>query len=213
MEEVWKDVIGFEGLYQVSNYGRVRSLDRCYIGKNQYGSEFTVVRKGEILKDRAKNKESKYRRIGLRKDGKRYWFFVHRLVAFAFPDICGEYFDGAEVNHKDENPENNCAYNLEWCSKEYNSNYGTRNTRLSKNRIGANNPFYGKHPSDYCKKRSRETNSKPVAKYTKSFVFVEQYESVKDASVKNRIPGPNISNVCNHRGHCKTAGGYIWRFV
>ena len=212
MEEVWKDVLGFEGLYQVSSLGRIRSLDRCYIGKNQYGSEFNVVRKGGIIRDRQK-KGSKYRRIGLRKDGKRYWFFVHRLVAFAFPDICGEHFDGAEVNHKDENPENNCAYNLEWCSKEYNSNYGTRNTRLSKNRIGANNPFYGKHPSDYCIQRTKETHNKPVLQYTKDMTLLARYESIEEASTICGIPSPNISAVCNHYKFNKTAGGYRWEFA
>ena len=190
MEEVWKDVPGFD--YRVNNKGVV------------------VNSSGKVIKDRPKNKTSKYRRISLCKDGKKYFFFVHRLVWEAFN---GPIPEGIQVNHIDENPENNSLDNLNLMTPEENSNYGSRNQKIRELQTGENNSFYGKHPSDYCIQRTKEVHNKPVAKYTKSFVFIEQYESVKDASVKNNIPGPNISNVCNHRGYCKTAGGYIWKFL
>ena len=69
-----------------------------------------------------------YKRVGLSKNGQTQFFFVHRLVAEAFVPNPNNY---SIVNHKDENPSNNCADNLEWCSIEYNSNYGGRNKKLS----------------------------------------------------------------------------------
>ena len=112
MAEVWKDVKGFEGLYQVSNLGRVRSLDRM---KNNRLFRGRVLRQpkdndGYCLVTLCDGKRSK--------TGK-----VHRLVAFAFipnPDNL------PEINHIDENKENNRADNLEWCSTKYNLTYGSR---------------------------------------------------------------------------------------
>ena len=200
MEEVWKDVLGFEGLYQVSSLGRIRSLDRCYIGKNQYGSEFNVVRKGGIIRDRQK-KGSKYRRIGLRKNGKRYWFFVHRLVYEAFN---GPIPPGMQINHIDENPENNCVDNLNLLTQKENSNWGSHNQKISDAQTGIKNSFYGKHPSDCCIQRTKETHNKPVLQYTKDMTLLARYESIEEASTICGIPSPNISAVCNH---------YRWEFA
>ena len=112
--ELWKDIPGYEGLYQVSNLGRIRSL-------------YNYKRDGDnILKPRIKRG---YYTVGLRKDGVRKWHLLHRLVAGAFilnPD------NKPQVNHKDENKLNNCADNLEWCTASYNNNYGTRQERVSK---------------------------------------------------------------------------------
>lgn len=107
--EQWKPVKGYEGIYKVSNIGRVNSL--------KYGKE-------KILKP-GKN-GSGYLFVYLWKNGKYKMFLVHRLVATAFlPNPEG--FE--QVNHKDENPSNNCIENLEWCTPKYNSNYGTRTER------------------------------------------------------------------------------------
>lgn len=121
--EVWKDIIGYESLYQGSNFGRVRSLDRWVKGKN--GSIRCC--KGKILKP-GTNKDG-YLYVNLYKNRKEKKFYVHRLVAEAFisnPDNlpC--------VNHKDENKQNNVVSNLEWCSAQYNNTYGTRIERCSK---------------------------------------------------------------------------------
>ena len=107
MEE-WRDIKGYEGRYQISSEGRVRSLDR--IGKNGYSY------KGKILKPRP----TKRGYIKANLSGKIY--AVHRLVAQAFIPNPNNY---PVVNHKDENPSNNCIENLEWCDVKYNINYGT----------------------------------------------------------------------------------------
>lgn len=116
MEEIWRDIKGYEGLYQVSSYGNVRTLN--------YRMKKGVVRimKQQIVKGGYHTVElsNKDRSI------KRKIFLVHRLVAQAFPEICGKMFDGCEVNHKDENPDNNNANNLETCTTLYNNRYGNR---------------------------------------------------------------------------------------
>lgn len=116
MNEIWKDIEGYEGLYQVSNLGRVRSVDR--IGGR--GRRFN----GRILKPKVKT--GGYLLVNFSKEGKRKMFSVHRLVAQAFiPNPEGL----PQINHKDENPSNNRVENLEWCDGKYNCNYGIRNER------------------------------------------------------------------------------------
>ena len=111
LNEIWKPIKGYEGLYEVSNFGRIKSL--------KFGKE-------RILKG-SKDKYG-YLQVVLSKNNKSKTFKVHRLVSEAFipnPDNL------PQVNHKDENPSNNNVNNLEWCDKTYNNNYGTRNTRIS----------------------------------------------------------------------------------
>lgn len=115
MEEVWKDIQGYEGLYQVSNLGRVRSLSR-YVN---YGHS-VAYRKGRILKEGIAT--CGYRQVELRKNNRPTHALVHRLVAQAFipnPDNL------PQVNHKDENKANNQVSNLEWNTSKDNINYGT----------------------------------------------------------------------------------------
>lgn len=111
MEELWKDIEGFEGLYQISTNGRVRGFVRV---------------KGKILSPH-KNEDG-YLQIRLHKDGKKYSKYVHRLVAMAFIPNPKNL---PEVNHKDENKRNNSVNNLEWCTHEYNITYGTCQKRSS----------------------------------------------------------------------------------
>lgn len=122
MVEKWKDIAGYEGYYQVSNIGRVRSLDRVVVKSN--GVKLTL--KGQILS--AKSDYHGYLRVNLSKSGKVKLKKVHRLVAEAFlpnPDNL------PEINHKNEIKTDNRVDNLEWCSHLYNTNYGTRNHRLA----------------------------------------------------------------------------------
>lgn len=121
-EEIWKDIEGYDGLYQVSSYGRVRSLDRI----TNYANGEKHLWKGRILKP-AKNRDG-YLTCVLYKNGKTENKNLHRLVAQAFilnPDNL------PQVNHKDENPSNNHVENLEWCTQAYNNCYGTRLKKLS----------------------------------------------------------------------------------
>lgn len=111
-KEYWKPVVGYEGLYEVSNWGRVKSL--------KFGKERIL----KLFKD-----TSGYLCVKLCKNTNKCQFKVHRLVAEAFlpnPDNlpC--------VNHKDECKTNNNVNNLEWCNSKYNINFGTRNEKVSK---------------------------------------------------------------------------------
>ena len=121
-EEIWKDITGFEGLYQISNFGNVRVLDR--ICNSAIKNSNKVLRKGKLLK---KYNKGGYYYAFLMKDSKRYYFRINRLVAMAFiPNPNNLPY----VNHKDENPLNNHVDNLEWCTAKYNCNYGTRNSKI-----------------------------------------------------------------------------------
>ena len=124
MEEIWKTIEGFEGLYEVSNLGRVRSLDR--IRKAGYGSIANI--KGKILVPQNIN-DKKYLTVNLYRNEVGKHYLVHRLVAKAFIPNPNNL---PEVNHKDENPSNNNISNLEWCDRKYNSNYGTARERANR---------------------------------------------------------------------------------
>lgn len=114
-KEEWRFVVGYEG-YMVSNFGNVKTLNWNRSGKER------------LLKQ---HRVKKYLRVCLYKDGAWKLRFVHDLVALAFPEICGEWHPGSQVNHKDCNPQNNEAWNLEWCTAYYNCNYGDRNEKIS----------------------------------------------------------------------------------
>ena len=125
--EWWKDVPGYEGIYQVSNIGRVKGLDRYEICRG--GKRF---RKGRILKTRV---QEGYVTVNLMKNSKAWHPGVYKLVAMAFiPNPNNQ----PVVNHKDENKKNNTVENLEWCSIAYNNSYGTHGT-LNKKKVVAIN--------------------------------------------------------------------------
>lgn len=117
--EVWKDIKNYEGFYQGSNLGRVKSLERIdCIGHH---------RKERILKP--KKDKYGYLQVNLWKNGKKKTFTVHRLVAEAFIPNPNNL---PCINHKDECKTNNNVNNLEWCDNKYNNAYGTRTEKCSK---------------------------------------------------------------------------------
>lgn len=123
MAEVWKDIQGYEGIYQVSNLGRVRSLDR-YVPHSRLGKKFC---KGHLMA--VHQTSSGYLAVNLCKGNRYRSFDVHRLVATAFIPKTNP--NAVQVNHKDEDKHNNCVDNLEWCSVSYNNMYGTKRERAN----------------------------------------------------------------------------------
>jgi len=120
-DELWRDVVGYEGLYMVSNYGRIKSLERDFY--NPHGKGHT---KGGIKlphKDRYG-----YLRIGLNRNGTTRIMTIHRIVAKAFIENKNEF---PCVNHKNEIKSDNRVCNLEWCTYRYNNHYGDRLLRIS----------------------------------------------------------------------------------
>lgn len=185
MDEIWVDVKGYEGYYQVSNKGQVRSLDRIVTGS--HGKPVKVpgcVLKGEISKG--------YKRVNLAKDGKVKHMQVHRLVALNFlpnPD------DLPEVNHKDENKLNNCLDNLEWCSCKYNINYGSGILK----RYGAR------------AKPVRQINAE-TGEIVDEFRTIEEAERVVLTSgIGGKAGRGNIINCC--KGRRAKAYGYRWEYI
>ena len=182
--EIWADIPGFEGSYQVSNRGRVRSCDR-YI-KASRGMQ---KKHGQII--RPMLRPNGYLTIGLYMNGKRTERYVHRIVALLFVDNPNMY---DEVNHKDENKTNNCSENLEWCTHGYNINYGTAKEKISKTRLEKG---YG---------------AIPVAQMLDGKI-IATYKSASDAERATGICASAIRKVCLGRSKFKSAGGYSWKNI
>lgn len=114
VKEEWRDVPGYEGIYQVSNCGRVKSCTRTRKGK---GNSIVLVPEKYL---KLRTDKDGYKEAALSLNGKIKYYRVHRLVAMAFiPNP----LNLPVINHKDENPANNFAGNLEWCDNRYNTNY------------------------------------------------------------------------------------------
>ena len=167
MNEIYKDIQGYEGKYQVSNLGNVKSLH--YNNTNKEKVLKTVLHKDGYL----------FVSLGYGKTRA-----IHRLVAETFlpnPD------NMPVVNHKDENKQNNSVDNLEWCSYEYNSNYGTNAERIAKN------------------------ESKPINQYDLQGNFIKSWNSGTEIKRTLGYSNGNICNCC--RGKQKTAYGYKWQYA
>ena len=188
MEEIWKDIEGYEGRYQVSNLGRVRSLDRIVPALcHKTGTIVDYHRKGCIISQRPINNGSGYLVVTLNdNERKAHTHLVHRLVARAF--VPG-YREGLDVNHKDEDKTNNRADNLEWCDRQYNINYGTG------------------------KWRRKKYNARPVEQLTTDGKVIARYDNASQAARALGCDPTTINTVCRGRPHCNTAKGYRWRYA
>lgn len=131
MEE-WADIKGFEGMYQVSTEGRVRSVDRV-TEMVRYGISYEMRHKGRVLKTSVN--KCGYERVQLTKDSRPYNFTIHRLVATAF---IPNKENLPEINHIDGNKRNNNVDNLEWCTKSHNIQHAFKNGLIDKNNMTFN---------------------------------------------------------------------------
>lgn len=171
MEELWKDIPGYEGLYQISNFGRVKSFHRWRNAScpEEYFLKPTIANSG-------------YCQVSLY-NGKKMKFLVHRLVAEAFignPDCL------PHINHKDENPTNNRADNLEWCTPQYNNRYGT------------------------ARFRAAMTRGKPVKQFLIGGQWVATYANTTIAEMITGISRRAINQCLS--GNMQTVSGFIWEW-
>lgn len=173
MKEIWKPIKNYEN-YEAGSCGFIRNTNFHRSGKTK------------VLKPSHSNK---YPIVQLFKNGVGKWEYVHKLVAEAFiPNP----LNLPQVNHKDENPENNCVENLEYCDAGYNSRYGTRTKRLAE------------------KLTNRLDESIVVGQFTRNNKLVAKYPSISEASRIVNVDITSITKCCKEK--YKTAGGYKWAY-
>jgi len=187
--EVWKDIKGYEGYYQISNKGRIHSLNRTITDKRG----FKYKKKGKELKPH--KGENGYIYISLKKNNFTKTFTIHRLVAtyFTFNPL-----RLPEVNHIDENKENNKADNLEWCTHKYNNSYGTKNSRAMQNR-----------DSSYVSIQNKKRLSKKVFQYDFNNNLIRIWPSTQECQ-RNGFSQGCVAACC--RGEYKQYYGYKWSY-
>ena len=182
-EEIWKDIKGYEGLYQVSNLGKVKSLERVFVDKIGHRQHI----KGRILKLTPDYRG--YLLVSLcDNSGKKKTLRVHRLVCEAFHENPQ---NKPEVNHINEDKLDNQACNLEWVTSKENSNHGTRNARIGK--------------------ANAKALSKPVGQYTRDGKLIKVWQSTMEVERQLGFDNSSISKVA--RGKLKTAYGYGWKYI
>lgn len=193
--EIWKDIVGYEGLYQVSNLGNVRSLDRISpIGRKVRGR----VRRQTL------NNRNGYCYVSLCKNGSAKNYSVHRLVAMAFV----ENPDGKNtVNHINEIKTDNRSVNLEWMSLPENLRYGTHDERARKNKrdiSGAKHPNFSRYGANAMTHKGKVIG---VKKDDPTNVIV--FDTAATASRALHISSGQLCEAIN--GKAKSCGGYYWR--
>lgn len=193
MVEVWADIEGFEGYYQVSNLGNVRSLDRTIVQSNNKIRHF----KGRILKQ--KIDKDGYATVMLRKrtEGVRKSVTVHRLVAEAFiPNLDNK----PTINHRNGIKTDNSAQNLEWSTHRENTTHAIRTGLIDIEHFKKNVTCL-----------ANEKRKKKVLQISNGEV-VAVYGSIPEAAEAMKIKYPKVVRDCCH-GRRKTAYGYQWRFA
>lgn len=178
VQEIWKDIKNFEGIYQVSNLGRVKSVERTITMKHYSGCDAIHLHPERLLSLGSSDK--KYLEVNLYNRDKRVTQLVHRLVAETFIPNPNNY---PCINHKDENTQNNCADNLEWCTWKYNNNYG-------------------KH---------KYANCKPVIQFDIDGNFIKEFPSISSASREIGCSDHVIRVACDGEFMKKSAYGFRWK--
>lgn len=199
-KEVWKDVKGYEGLYQVSNKGNVKSLDRLIVYKDGRKRKFKGVK---LTSNTGKHG---YPYVILSKNEHNKTFKVHRLVARAFipnPDNL------PQVNHKDENRANNNVENLEWCTTKYNINYG----HCLENGVKHRDYKKSRAKIDWVSAQRKRVQKlyKPVIQCTLDGKEIKRFRSAKDVHDEVGFDASTIAKCC--KGKQKTSHGYKWKYA
>ena len=187
MKEIWKPVVGWEGLYEVSNLGNVKSLNR-FVNTNK---NYQLFVKERILKQTSSNS---YMRVQLNKNGKGISCLVHRLVAEAF---LNNYNMCLQVNHKNGIKNDNRVKNLEMVTAKENQ---IHSYHILKTKPSMQGHFGSSH-----------VRSIKINQFDKQGNFIKTWDSIIEASKKLNIYPSCISNTCANRR--KTAGGYIWKYA
>lgn len=186
--EEWRDINGFD--YQVSNFGRIKRKN-CIVN-SRYG-RYHVIKERIISQQMEKNE---YLSCALSKEGKVKRFFVHRLVALAFPEICGEWFEGAEIDHINTIRNDNRAENLRFVDRKTNQNNPLSIVNRSK--------------SQKLAVKKYGLAAKPVIQYSLNGELIKEWKSASEAGRINGYNFKQISACCT--GRHKTAYGYIWKY-
>ena len=198
-KEIWKPVVGFEGMYEVSNMGNVRSLNRVVI---KYGRKVTL--KGKQLSPAAK---LGYKFVNLYKNSKGSRRNISRLVAEAFiPNPKNK----PQVDHINTIRDDNRVENLRWVTQKENMNNPiTRQNHRDKVYIDST-----KHKIlSTRKERDLINKEKTVYQYTIDGVYIASYKSVAEASRITGVDAASIGNVCRRGRGGKSAGGFIWLYI
>lgn len=193
--EEWKAIEGYEGLYEVSDWGRVRSLDR----EVMHGNGNKYLFKGKLMT--LTTTMDGYLRVTLSKNGKAKKHTIHRLVAQAFLQNTDNL---PQVNHKDEDKTNNRVDNLEFCTSQYNNTYNDRHLKCAHK----------------VKKANQERSGKIIHQYTLDGELVATYPSTWEASRQTGYSKQGIMIAC-HGGQwrrntwVKTLKykGFIWKYA
>ena len=194
MEEIWKDIPGYEGLYQASTCGRIKSLPHytmSSVGKKRK-FESRIISQRSVAQG--------YLQVTLYKSGKSKQCLVHRLILITFTSDK----QGLEVNHKDENKTNNHLSNLEWVTSKENCNYGTRNMRLSASKKGLD--------TAKCCDRIGLLNPNSVKVYAlnKDMTINSIYSCYREAGEAIGISESTISRRARHRFKTNVYRGLLW---
>ena len=181
--EIWKDVVGYEGLYEISNLGNVRSVKRTRIIHDKRGRDFEAPLPEKLLSTISTDK-TRYLGVMLYQNGEKKRYLIHRLVAEAFvPNPNGL----KEVNHIDENTKNNKADNLEWVTHKQNMNHGTLPERRKHFRVATT----------------------PIIQYDINGEKIAEYNSIIEASQITGINKSSIESGLSRNGYCR---GYFWKY-